>query len=360
MQSRLRRLAEAEHARAAELNAVIRAMGDGVIVCGADGRDDPGESGRPPDVPGGRRDELREHPGRSSTTRTATPRAWARTPGRSSSGRAPSPSAGSRSRPIRSRTGRPTASRAARRSSSLRDVTEQRQREAVRETFIGVLSHELRTPVTTIFGGARVLLARRQRSRRGDTSRDPRPMSPRKPSGSSVSSRTSSRMSRFGEADADLGREPVLLQRIVPSGGGVGGGTLAWCRPSTSTCRRASDGHRRPDVSRAGRSETSWPTPRSTAVRAPRSRSSLEYRGERTRSPSASATTARASRLHEAERLFDLFYRSPNTARRRPAPASACSCVPASCGRWVAASGRDRLPAGGAEFGFALRVMRED
>ena len=38
VQGRLRRLAEAEHARAAELNAVIRAMGDGVIVCGADGR----------------------------------------------------------------------------------------------------------------------------------------------------------------------------------------------------------------------------------------------------------------------------------------------------------------------------------
>jgi PAS domain S-box-containing protein len=37
-QGRLERLARAEHARAAELNAVIRAMGDGVIVCGAEGR----------------------------------------------------------------------------------------------------------------------------------------------------------------------------------------------------------------------------------------------------------------------------------------------------------------------------------
>ncbi len=39
----------------------------------------------------------------------------------------------------------------------MRDVTEARRREAVRETFIGVLSHELRTPVTTIFGGAKLL-----------------------------------------------------------------------------------------------------------------------------------------------------------------------------------------------------------
>ena len=39
----------------------------------------------------------------------------------------------------------------------LRDVTEARQRQAVRDTFIGVLSHELRTPVTTIYAGAKVL-----------------------------------------------------------------------------------------------------------------------------------------------------------------------------------------------------------
>ena len=36
-QRRLERLVDSEHARAAELNAVIRAIGDGVVVCGADG-----------------------------------------------------------------------------------------------------------------------------------------------------------------------------------------------------------------------------------------------------------------------------------------------------------------------------------
>ena len=63
---------------------------------------------------------------------------------------------------------------------------------------------------------------------------------------------------------------------------------------------------------------------------------------------------------HEAERLFDLFYRSPTRRRRRPAPGSASSCVRA----WSQAMGgriwARPLPAGGAEFGFALRVMRED
>ena len=39
----------------------------------------------------------------------------------------------------------------------LRDVTRAREAEAAREAFLGVLSHELRTPVTTIFGWAKVL-----------------------------------------------------------------------------------------------------------------------------------------------------------------------------------------------------------
>ena len=37
----------------------------------------------------------------------------------------------------------------------IRDITEARQKQAVRDTFIGVLSHELRTPVTTIYAGSR-------------------------------------------------------------------------------------------------------------------------------------------------------------------------------------------------------------
>ncbi len=42
------------------------------------------------------------------------------------------------------------------------DVTSRREAEALRETFISVLSHELRTPVTTIYAGA-LMLARKGR-----------------------------------------------------------------------------------------------------------------------------------------------------------------------------------------------------
>jgi signal transduction histidine kinase len=38
-----------------------------------------------------------------------------------------------------------------------RDITEVRRGQELREAFIGVLSHELRTPITTIYGGTRVL-----------------------------------------------------------------------------------------------------------------------------------------------------------------------------------------------------------
>ena len=37
----------------------------------------------------------------------------------------------------------------------MRDVTAARNARAVRDAFLGILSHELRTPVTTIYGGAR-------------------------------------------------------------------------------------------------------------------------------------------------------------------------------------------------------------
>ncbi len=42
----------------------------------------------------------------------------------------------------------------------MRDVTGARNARDVRDAFIGILSHELRTPVTTIYGGAEMLARR--------------------------------------------------------------------------------------------------------------------------------------------------------------------------------------------------------
>ena len=47
----------------------------------------------------------------------------------------------------------------------LRDVTELRDAQASKDAFVGILSHELRTPITTIFGAAKML----QRAQPDDT-----------------------------------------------------------------------------------------------------------------------------------------------------------------------------------------------
>ena len=118
----------------------------------------------------------------------------------------------------------------------MRDVTEARRREAVRETFIGVLSHELRTPVTTIFGGAKLLARERFDARRGDDAAASSATSTRRPSGSSGWSRTSS---------------PSTASVRRPA-------TSAGSRSCSSACCRASSSRRR----RAGRASRSSSTSR--------------------------------------------------------------------------------------------------
>ena len=96
------------------------------------------------------------------------------------------------------------------------DISWRKETEEIRDRFIGVLSHELRTPITSIYGGAQLLLAR------GDQL--------------AATTRNELLADVAGEADrlqrmvenllilarvergadvADVG--PVLLQRILPS-----------------------------------------------------------------------------------------------------------------------------------------------
>ncbi|HEY4634063.1 MAG TPA: PAS domain S-box protein, partial [Candidatus Limnocylindrales bacterium] len=157
--ARLERLADAEHARAAELRAVIRAMGDGVVVCAADGGiilANPAAQALFPEVdersyseilgelndPDARAPVLGKAGGPVVLSTRRAPERWIEVATYAVGGQ---------------RTGRAAIGRGGETIVVLRDVTAARQREAVRETFIGVLSHELRTPVTTIYGGARVL-----------------------------------------------------------------------------------------------------------------------------------------------------------------------------------------------------------
>ena len=97
----------------------------------------------------------------------------------------------------------------------LRDVTESRMRQAVRDTFLGVLSHELRTPVTTIYAGSKVLA-------RGVSGLDEEV---RRSVFEDIHVEAERlhrlvedviAMTRFGEQDGEIGNEPVLLQRLLP------------------------------------------------------------------------------------------------------------------------------------------------
>ena len=97
----------------------------------------------------------------------------------------------------------------------IRDVTAFRQGQALREAFLGLLSHELRTPVTTIYGGAAVLAKPGSRL-------DPDMSNEILVDIASESDRLYRLvedllvLARFDEG-FELGEEPALLQHLVPA-----------------------------------------------------------------------------------------------------------------------------------------------
>jgi PAS domain S-box-containing protein len=190
-QATLRRLAESEHARAAELNAVIRAMGDGIFVCDAAGRISLSNPAA---------EDLFSASTRRRTTRSS-PRWRTRTRGTGArddrrAGRAACSRAGraldrAQHVSVAREAGERTRSGGAETIVMLRDITVARRQQLIRDTFIGVLSHELRTPVTTIYAGSKVLSRDGDELPEGHAARSS-PTSSSSPSGSTGSSRTSS------------------------------------------------------------------------------------------------------------------------------------------------------------------------
>ena len=209
-QARLRRLAEAEHARAAELNAVIRAMGDGVLVCATDGAvrlANPAVR----DVLGGATPATYGARSRRSTMPAGAPELGTR------GGPTELRLAGDEERWVELATYPVGVLPGQTRHETIvvvRDVTDARMSQALRETFVGVLSHELRTPITTIFGGAKIL------ARNGNLADEQRQAIF---TDIHVEAERLHRLvedvialTRFGEDGLDIGHEPVLLQRILP------------------------------------------------------------------------------------------------------------------------------------------------
>ncbi|MDL2335504.1 MAG: GAF domain-containing protein, partial [Chloroflexota bacterium] len=104
----------------------------------------------------------------------------------------------------------------------LRDVTQARAAQAAREAFMGVLSHELRTPITTIYGGSRLLERGLSRERSKEVIADIRAESERLVR--LVEDLLV--MTRVERGIVETSDEPVLLQHLLASI--VGGSPARW------------------------------------------------------------------------------------------------------------------------------------
>jgi PAS domain S-box-containing protein len=354
VQVRLQRLAQAEHARAAELNAVIRAMGEAVVVCAADGTitlPNPAGDHLFPDVEERTYADILEQ--LSDEDGSAPPLGVLGGPVEFQTRADPDRWIELSTYPVSPGVGSPPSGGET--IVVMRDVTEARRREAVRETFIGVLSHELRTPVTTIFGGAK-LLARSSSTLDEETTRgifrdihDEAERLQRLVEDVVA-------LNRFGDESGDIGAEPVLLQRLIPRV--VSSEEGRW--PGVTFVIELEPGL--PTV-------TADPTYTEQVVRNLLS-NAAKYGGTGSTvtivaEPGAGEVVVRVLDdgpgfpAEETNRLFELFYRSPGTA----GAASGAGIGLFVCARLIAAMGgriwaapRD---AGGAEFGFALAELEE-
>ena len=175
-ENRLDRLASAERARAAQLKAVIESIGDAVVVCGPQGRvllANPAAQ----ELLGTRlqngldgcveclRMAIANRNRRPDRRRGDRVAARARAMGDGQASRSVAATVEQRWVELSAFPVQPgdEAQAAGGTVLVLRDVTVARNARIVREAFLGMLSHELRTPVTTIYGGSAML------SRRADS-----------------------------------------------------------------------------------------------------------------------------------------------------------------------------------------------
>ena len=194
----------------------------------------------------------------------------------------------------------------------LRDVTQARAARAARDAFMGVLSHELRTPITTLYGGSQLLERGLDNKRRKEVIGDMR-----------VDSERLVRlvddllvMSRVERDMVETSDEPVLLQHLLASI--IAGSPARWggAHISLQHWSASASSPRRQHVHRAGHPQSADQRAalrqgRRERHRDPRRAGRPPRRGARTR-PRAPGLPAKTR-----NRLFELFYRS-NAARAIP------------------------------------------
>ncbi len=231
------------------------------------------------------------------------------------------------------------------------DVTWRHEADQIRDRFLGVLSHELRTPVTSIYGGTQLLLGRGARL-------DPETRNELLVGVAAEAERLQrmienlvamARIERGGEFG---GVRPVLLERIIKQL--VEREKALWPEVTISLASTgpvqmvAADEEYLAQIMRNLLSNAAkYSGAGSTRRGQPRGRA-------RARSSSGSATTGRASPRTTPTGCSGSTT-DPRTRPRRPrAPGSDCSSAASSWRRWAAGSGPRARPEGGSEFGFSI------
>ncbi|MBI3751423.1 MAG: hypothetical protein HY263_07185 [Chloroflexi bacterium] len=238
----------------------------------------------------------------------------------------------------------------------LRDVTEARQREAIKDSFVGVLSHELRTPVTTIYAGSKVLA-------RGALTLDAEARAGMLEDIHSEAEHLHRlvedvvALTRFGEGALEIATDPVLLQRVIPSvihseeGRWPGGRFEAVISPDLPPV--AGDMTYVEQVLRnllANAMKYGGPSPAVRVIAEPSDHEVVVRVLDR----------GPGFEPDEAARLFELYYRSPNVARTMSGSGIGlfvCARLIEAMGGRIWAANR---PDGGAEFGFTLRALADE
>jgi signal transduction histidine kinase len=236
----------------------------------------------------------------------------------------------------------------------LRDVSAARNARAVREAFIGILSHELRTPVTTIYGGSEMLA----RTGAGITEDQRREIHEDIRAEADRLYRLVENLlvlSRVERQGLQIESEPVLLQRLLPR---VAEGEAArWPKVNFELDLPAG----LPPV--AAEETYLEQVLRNLLANA------AKYGGEGRVDVKAEApdgvvrvtVSDSGSGFEEAEgpRLFEIFYRSPSASRRASGAGIGLfvsqQLVRAMDGHMWAVN----RPKGGAEFGLELPVFGE-
>ncbi|HEX5827924.1 MAG TPA: sensor histidine kinase [Candidatus Limnocylindrales bacterium] len=235
----------------------------------------------------------------------------------------------------------------------LADLVDQlREREELREAFVGVLSHELRTPATTIYGMTAVLARSPDREDRQAIVEDIRDEADRL----NRIIEDLLVLSRAERKVLSVGEEPVLVQRLVPSvamdlARRFSAVTLETDVPDTLPPVAADDGALRQVLfnllSNAAKYGAGSP------VR-------LEGRAVGDRVRLVVADLGPGFPPEDAERLFDLYYRSARTSRQAAGTGIGLFVV-----RQLVEAMRGRVEAeapasGGARFTVTLETYGRD